>query len=73
MLKKLFCLQCLQLNISGDQKVIAFLLGMQIGYTKHQCFLCLWNNRDDEQHYTEKDWSSFEACVPEKLTFKKFR
>ena len=29
----------------------AFLLGLQGGYTKHFCFLCLWNNRADEQHY----------------------
>ena len=28
-------------NICGDLKVISLLLGMQMGYTKHQCFLCL--------------------------------
>ena len=43
-------------NICGDLKVIGLLLGMQMGYTKHQCFLCLWDNRDDEQHYIKKDW-----------------
>ena len=27
-------------NISGNLKVIGLLLGLQMGYTKHQCFLC---------------------------------
>ena len=43
-------------NICGDLKVIALLLGLQLGYTKHMCFLCLWNSRDDANHYTVKDW-----------------
>ena len=29
------------LNICGNQKVIDFLLGMQMSLIKHQCFLCL--------------------------------
>ena len=36
--------------------MIAFLLGLQGGYTKHSCFLCLWNSRADEQHDLIKDW-----------------
>ena len=36
--------------------MIAFLFGLQGGYTKHSCFLCLWNSRaDDEQHYLVKN------------------
>ena len=27
-------------NLCGDLKVVALLLGTQIGYTKHCCFLC---------------------------------
>ena len=28
-------------DVCGDFKMIAFLLGLQGGYTKHSCFLCL--------------------------------
>ena len=50
-------------NICGDLKVIGLLLGMQIGYTKHQCFLCLWDSRNDEQPYIKKDWPLRETFV----------
>ena len=43
-------------DVCGDFKMIAFLLGLQGGYTKHSCFLCLWNSRADEQHYLVKKW-----------------
>ena len=42
-------------NICGNLKVIGVLLGMQMGYTKNECFLCLWDSRDNEQHYIKKD------------------
>ena len=45
-------------NICGDLKVVSLLLGLQLGYTKHMCFLCLWNSRDDENHYKRVDWPS---------------
>ena len=32
-------------NIWGDLKVVALLLGMQLGYTKFCCFLCEWTVR----------------------------
>ena len=32
-------------DVCGDFKMIAFLLGLQGGYTKHFCFVCLWNSR----------------------------
>ena len=47
-------------NICGDLKVVALLLGLQLGYTKHMCFLCLWNSRDDSNHYKIKQWPSRE-------------
>ena len=31
-------------------------MGLQGGYTKQSCFLCLWNSRADEQHYLVKNW-----------------
>ena len=43
-------------KICGDLKVIAILLGMQLGYTKHCCFLCMWDSRDRKLHYIKGDW-----------------
>ena len=42
-------------NICGDLKVIGLLYGMKMSYIKHHCFLCVWDSRDDEQHYIKKD------------------
>ena len=44
--------------------MIAFLLGLQGGYTKHSCFLCLWNSRADEQHYLVKNWPARKDLTP---------
>ncbi|CAN2390955.1 hypothetical protein PRIEUP_LOCUS992 [Pristimantis euphronides] len=43
-------------KICADLKVVALLLGLQLGYTKHMCFLCLWNSRDDKNHYKTRQW-----------------
>lgn len=43
-------------SICADLKVVALLLGLQLGYTKHMCFLCLWNSRDDKNHYKMRQW-----------------
>jgi len=45
-----------QWSICGDLKVVSLLLGLQTGYTKHMCFLCLWNSRDDKNHYLQSEW-----------------
>ena len=45
-----------QWNICGDLKVISLLLGLQQGYTKHMCFLCLWDSRSDTTHYIQREW-----------------
>ena len=45
-------------DVYEDFKMIAFLLGLQEGYTKHSCFLCLWNSRADKQHYLVKNWTA---------------
>lgn len=42
--------------ICADFKVIAILTGLQSGYTKYCCFLCLWDSRKRADHYTCKDW-----------------
>ena len=32
------------------------LLGLQSGYAKHPCFLCLWNSQAKHEHWVRKDW-----------------
>ena len=43
------------LDVCEDFKIIAFLLGLQGGCTKHSYFFCLWNSRGNEQHYLVKN------------------
>ena len=31
-------------------------MGMQGGFTKHCCFLCLWDYRATAEHYVRRDW-----------------
>jgi len=38
-------------NIRRGCKIIAVLLGLQLGYTKFCCFLCDWDIRDRKHHY----------------------
>ena len=45
-----------QWNICGDLKVIGMLMGMQTGFTKFCCFLCLWDSRAVNEHYVKRDW-----------------
>ena len=42
--------------ICADLKVVAILTGLQSGYTKYCCFLCLWDSRDRKEHYSRKEW-----------------
>ena len=37
---------------------------MQMGYTKHQCFLCHWDSRDDIHHYQRKEWPKRTEFIP---------
>ena len=37
--------------VCGNFKMLGFLLGLQGGYTKFSCFLCLWDNRADSDLY----------------------
>ena len=38
----------------GDLKIVTILLGQQSGFTKHPCFLCLWESRDRKNHYKKQ-------------------
>ena len=53
-----------QWNICGDLKVIGMLMGMQSGFTKFCCFLCLWASRATMEHYTKSDWPLRSTYVP---------
>ena len=43
-------------NNCDDLKINSLVLKLQLGYTKHMCFLCLWINRHDSNHFTAKEW-----------------
>ena len=55
MLEKI-CYSKFQWDVCGDLKMIAFLLGLQGGFTKYSCFLCLWDSRASSQHYAVQNW-----------------
>ena len=42
-----------QWDVCGDFKMIGFLLGLQGGFTKYSCFLCLWDSRATIDHYNK--------------------
>lgn len=43
-------------KICVDLKVVALLRGMQLGYTKNMCFMCLWDTRFSGDQYNERNW-----------------
>lgn len=42
--------------ICCDLKIVAIITGLKKGFSKHQCFLCLWEGRFRELHYTDHKW-----------------
>ena len=53
--------------ICVDLKMVNFLLGQQRGYTKFPCYLCMWDSRAREKHWTQKEWpirETLEAGMP---------
>ena len=36
--------------------MLAFLLGLQGGYTKYTFFVCLWDSWPDDQHFIRCEW-----------------
>lgn len=51
-------------QICGDLKMLTILLGQQSGFTKHPCYLCLWDSRDRENHFKKKKWPVRSSFVP---------
>uniref|UniRef100_UPI00358E4839 uncharacterized protein n=1 Tax=Myxine glutinosa TaxID=7769 RepID=UPI00358E4839 len=50
--------------ICRDLKVVSMVLGLQGGYTKYPCFLCLWDSRADKQHYVQRNWPERSGLEP---------
>jgi len=42
--------------ICGDLKIICMLLGQQQGYTKFPCYICEWDSRARDKHWTQRQW-----------------
>lgn len=53
-----------QWMVCGDFKILTMLLGQQSGYTKFPCFLCLWDSRARELHWTKTDWPPRHGLTP---------
>ena len=45
-----------QRNICGGLKVTGILFGVQGGFTKLCCFLCLCDSRSKVEHNVKRDW-----------------
>lgn len=45
-----------QWKICVDFKVVALLMGIQLGNTKYPCFLCHFDSQARDQHYIRKQW-----------------
>ena len=47
--------------------MVGFLLGLQDGYTKFPCFLCLRDSRERTEHWIKKDWPVRSELIPGSL------
>lgn len=52
-------------DVSGDLKVVALIMGLQLGRTKNSCFICTWIStaKIDHYHATWEKRSSYEIGV----------
>ena len=50
--------------ICDDLKIICMLLGQQGGYTKFSCFLCKWDSKTKNLHWTQKRWPNRGSLTP---------
>jgi hypothetical protein len=53
-----------KLQICGDLKVTALLLGLHQGFTKYCCFICEQDRRDQSLHYLKEDWPARKSLEP---------
>jgi hypothetical protein len=52
--------------ICGDLKILSITLGQKPGYSKYTCFICEWDSRADEFHWTNKQWTIRSNWIDEK-------
>ncbi len=53
--------------ICVDLKIVNLLLGQQKGFTKFPCYICMWDSRARDKHWTQKEWQyreTLEAGMP---------
>ena len=43
-------------EVIGDFKMEVFLVGLRGGFTKCQCYLCLWDSRNTAFHFKKRNW-----------------
>jgi hypothetical protein len=51
-------------NVCGNLKIKGILLGMQLGYTNYCCFICEWDSRIKDKHYSVKHWKNTSETDP---------
>jgi len=51
-------------KLCGDLRIVALLLGMQLGYTKYCSFPYEWDSRDKKNHYVNKMWPKRTSLTP---------
>ena len=44
--------------------MVGFFLGLQGGYTKFPCFLCLWDSKARTKHWIKNDWPVRSELIP---------
>ena len=64
------CYNLHQWKNCGDLKRISMLLGLQGGYTKYSCFLCLLDSRAVDRHYLQKEWPARGTLTPGRCNVK---
>ena len=58
-------------HVCTNFKVIAMIIGLQPGYTKFCCFLCLWDSQARMKHYVCKHWAARDEISKENITSSK--
>ena len=53
---QLVCYDTFQWRVCSDLKVVGLLTGMQGGYVKYTCFICLWDSCAKHEHFIRNEW-----------------
>jgi len=58
-------------EVIGDLKMVVFLVGIQRGFTKFQCYPCLLDSRNTALHYKKRNWPPRTSCGKETHNVKR--